>query len=328
MPQDKVTVTYLTATAEHAGRRLDNFLLSFVKGVPRSHMYKLIRAGQVRVNSRRAKQDYRIAAGDRVRVPPVRVARGINDKKRAPSAELCAATERAIFYRAERLIALNKPAGKSVHGGTGEHAGIIEALNHLYPPVGDEGNWHLVYRLDKETTGCLLAVQGADLKKSVQARWHDADCQKIYRLAVCGNWPPHLSVLTGTVGKTRTGGEHIVRPMAAEQGGKQAITHFRLLATGDNFSLLEAELRTGRTHQIRSQCAFAGYPIIGDHKYTFVADSDFDFDFKARGNFFALHCHKIKLPPALDLPKRTFVAPLPSGFGKNKLTKIMRDNTK
>ena len=299
MPAQKVN--YRTVAKDQQGRRLDNFLLAFMKGVPRSHVYALIRSGQVRVNSRRARADTRVCVNDKIRVPPLRAptpATGI------PSDALCALVKRAVFYRAPKLMALNKPAGLAVHGGARQHQGVIETLNYLFASEEDLGSWHLLYRLDRETTGCLLAVRGADTKQQIQAHWHDDDCRKLYRLLVHGRWPQHRRTLTSSLRKTRQGGEYVMRA-TTDRAAKQAVTRVRLLEASAKLSLLEAELITGRTHQIRSQCAAAGYPLVGDTKYDLRLGSAR----RDRHTPLALHCYKIELPRHLPLPRHEFGSP-------------------
>lgn len=297
MPAQKTT--YRIVAADQQGRRLDNFLLACMKGVPRSHVYALIRSGQVRVNSRRARADTRVRAQDKIRVPPVRAPAL---ETGSPPASLGELVKRAVFYRAAKILALNKPAGLAVHGGVRQRWGVIEVLNHLFTAEVDLGCWHLLYRLDRDTTGCLLAVRGADTKQQIQAHWHDAACRKLYRLLVQGRWPKHLHTLTSSLRKARQGGEYLMRP-TTDRAAKQAITRVRLVDARQHVSLLEAELITGRTHQIRSQCAAMGHPLVGDAKYGFGTGS------RVKKQALALHCYKIELPRHLPLPRHIFVAP-------------------
>ena len=243
---------------EAAGQRVDNYLTRLLKGVPKSHVYRILRSGEVRVNSRRVGPDYRIQGGDRVRLPPLRTARPAV-AARAPSASRLKAD---ILYEDDVLLAINKPAGIAVHGGSGVSRGIIEMLRLERPA---ERFLELVHRLDRETSGVLLLAKRRSALLALHRQLRGGAVRKFYDVLVRGRWreplrnvklPLHKHVLAS--------GE---RRVSVRHGGAPAHTVFRLQRTWKDYSLLEAELRTGRTHQIRVHLAHLGFPVAGDDKY-------------------------------------------------------------
>jgi 23S rRNA pseudouridine955/2504/2580 synthase len=254
----KNSVTWLTVGEEEAGQRIDNFLFRRLKGVPKTHVYRILRSGEVRVNSRRAEAAYRLEAGDRLRLPPVRTAR-------PPRAAPVAARHRlspAVIYEDEALIALNKPPGWAVHGGSGLSLGIVEQLRAEHP---DWRYLELVHRLDRETSGVLLLAKKRSALLELHRQLREGETDKAYLVLVKGRWRDKLRHVRLPLEKRVTAeGEKRVRVAG---GGQSAHTVFRLKRAWGGFSLLEAELRTGRTHQIRVHLAHLGYPIAGDDKY-------------------------------------------------------------
>lgn len=243
----------------NAGQRVDNYLLAVLKGVPRSRIYRLLRKGEVRVNRRRVRPDYRLAAGDLVRLPPVRSAA----PRSAPqvSEALRADLEARIVVRGRGWLVIDKPAGIAVHGGSGLALGIIEALRVLYP----HQSLDLVHRLDRETSGCLLVASARSALVGLQAQMRGGRVEKRYRLLVAGRWPRELREVNAPLRKnTLSSGERMV---TADASGKSALTHFRVEGYLPGHTLLEARLGTGRTHQIRVHCQLMGHPIAGDGKY-------------------------------------------------------------
>ena len=244
------------------GQRLDNFLLRELKGVPRSRVYRLLRRGEVRVNGGRAKPEYRLAADDLVRLPPLREApAGEGTPARAPDS-LQAVVRDALIHEDERILAFNKPAGLAVHGGSGLSFGLIEALRALRPDQPLE----LAHRLDRDTSGCLIVARTRVALRELHALLREGQVEKHYTALVAGRWQLGRKKIDAPVlTNARQGGERMVRVHAE---GKLAISifdpreHYRDLA-----SLMDVEIHTGRTHQIRVHAAFAGHPVAGDEKY-------------------------------------------------------------
>lgn len=253
-------VSFQDIDPDQAGQRLDNFLLARLKGVPKSRIYRIIRKGEVRVNKKREKPDYKLRAGDRVRIPPVRVAQGTEQPP--PSRDLQALLTDSVLYQDENMLVVNKPSGLPVHGGTGVKVGLIEALRHMYP---DLPGLELVHRLDKGTSGCLLVARNARALKQLADQFKTGKVSKTYHALVQGSWPAGLTEINERLQRQEPrGGERLV---TVSQDGKSATTHFRVLESFDAASLVQANPVTGRTHQIRVHALHAGHPIIGDEKY-------------------------------------------------------------
>ena len=247
------------------GQRLDNFLLKLLKGVPKTHVYRVIRSGEVRVNKGRAGADTRLALGDEVRLPPVRLAAsGDAARPAAPPREF------PVIYEDDHLLAIDKPPGVAVHGGSGVSHGVIEQLRRARPLAGF---LELAHRLDKETSGVLLLAKKrpALLALQAQMREHHAAraMRKSYVALVAGAWPPNLKVIDVALHKfLDAAGERRVRSVAAGSAeGRRSISLVRVEARYVGWSLLGVTLRTGRTHQIRVHLGDAGHAIAGDDKY-------------------------------------------------------------
>jgi 23S rRNA pseudouridine955/2504/2580 synthase len=243
---------------DSAGQRLDNFLLGTLKGVPRSHVYRLIRSGQVRVNSGRTTPGYRLRAGDRVRVPPV------SQRSAAvpPSGGTFEWLAARIVHEDSRLIVLDKPAGLAVHGGSGVSLGAIEALRALRPELE---KLELVHRLDKETSGCLLIAKRRSALRTLHQLLREGRVEKRYLALVKGRWPQGVTQIEAPLATNRASGEARVR---VDNRGKAARSSFRLLEpVGTQASLVEVATATGRTHQIRVHAAHLGHPLAGDERY-------------------------------------------------------------
>jgi len=255
-------VRFLPVTEDQDGQRIDNFLRTALKGVPKSMIYRIVRKGEVRVNKGRVKPDTKLKAGDTVRVPPVRTAQ---EGDVVPvSKELLEKLEVSILYESDALIVINKPSGLAVHGGSGIQLGLIEAMRQMRP---DSTFLELVHRLDRDTSGCIMVAK----KRSMLRHLHEALRQgrgvsKIYHALVVGRWESADQKVDAPLKKNElVSGERIVR---VQEDGKASITMFKVIRRFSSVAtLIEAKPITGRTHQIRVHAQFAGHPIIGDAKY-------------------------------------------------------------
>jgi len=258
-------VQYVEAGEGDAGQRLDNFLMRVLKGVPRTHVYRLLRKGEVRVNSKRAKPEQRLAAGDRVRLPPVRRATEAPDAggPRAPAVGLRRLVTGSIVYEDADVLVLNKPAGVAVHGGSGMAHGVIEVLRAERP---DARELDLVHRLDRDTSGCLVVAKRRAALRDLHAQLREGRAEKRYLALVCGKWDlgrKRIELPLAT-GERRSGERHV----AVRGHGQMAVSTFRPVQFfGTVATLMEIEIGTGKTHQIRVHAAYAGHPVAGDDKY-------------------------------------------------------------
>ncbi len=292
--------------AEGAGQRLDNFLLGALKGVPRSHVYRLIRSGQVRVNSGRSTASYKLRDGDRVRVPPVNRPQARGAPPQSASLEWL---ERRIVYEDARLLVLDKPAGLAVHGGSGVQLGCIEALRVLRPQAK---SLELVHRLDRATSGCLLVAKRRSALRLLHGVLREGAMEKRYLALLRGLWEQGDIEVDVPLAARRREGE--VRVRVAEEG-KRARSRFRRVeAYGKRASLVEVTLLTGRTHQIRVHAAHMGHPLAGDERY---GDETFNTAMRAYGlERMFLHAHAI----AFEWPDTgadfSISVPLPAELGR------------
>ncbi len=243
---------------EASGQRVDNYLLKILKGVPKSHVYRILRSGEVRVNSRRAKPHYRLQPGDELRVPPVRTAASGGTVAPRPNPLL----EAALLFEDEFLLALDKPAGIAVHGGSGVSFGVIEQFRAQRPQTRF---LELVHRLDRDTSGVLLLAKKRSALTALHHQLREGLVRKIYSVLVKGRWPNARQSVRLNLHKYVTGAGE--RRVAVHPAGQESHTIFELERAGKEFSLLRAELKTGRTHQIRVHLAHLGFPIAGDAKY-------------------------------------------------------------
>ncbi|QIK37470.1 RluA family pseudouridine synthase [Caldichromatium japonicum] len=270
-------VQYIVVDAEAEGQRIDNFLRRVLKGVPPSHLYRLLRRGEVRVNQGRVRADHRLCAGDEVRIPPVRLGAPLPPPEHAP--HQLAWLERAILHEDERLLIIDKPAGLAVHGGSGLSFGLIESLRLLRPGCELE----LVHRLDRETSGCLVVCKRRSTLRELHALIREGRMEKRYLALLVGELPRSTVLVEAPLKKNvLASGERMVQ--VDHQSGKPARTRLRRLARfmADDraLTLAEAELLTGRTHQIRVHAAHLGLPLAGDPKY---GDEAANRCLKARG---------------------------------------------
>ena len=257
-----VEVKWLTVDEESAGQRLDNFLIRHLKGVPKTHVYRIIRSGEVRVNKGRASADTRIETGDVVRLPPVRISEKVAEKAARPAP----GREFPLLLEDDALMAIDKPAGVAVHGGSGVSFGVIEQLRQARPLAK---LLELVHRLDRETSGILLVAKKRSALKHLQDQFRERETGKTYLALVQGSWPEKLKVIDSALHKfLLPDGERRVKVTTNEDpDGMRSITLVKVAERLVGCTLLEVTIKTGRTHQIRVHLASQGHPIAGDDKY-------------------------------------------------------------
>jgi 23S rRNA pseudouridine955/2504/2580 synthase len=269
----KTPVVLRTITDEEAGQRIDNFLMRHFKSVPRSRVYRLLRKGEVRVNKKRVDAEYRMAAGDEVRLPPVRL--DDSEEPGRPSSSLQELIEKSVIFQDKHLLVINKPPGVAVHGGSGMSFGVIEALRASRPRETLE----LVHRLDRDTSGCLCVARDRSTLVALHALIRDSGMHKTYLGLVSGSWQlgtKRIDAPLATDGRSH--GERHVRVAAA---GKSSVSVFKPVQFfGSAATLMEVDIPTGRTHQIRVHADFAGHPLLGDDKY---GDRERNAEFKRLG---------------------------------------------
>ncbi len=298
---DKPQVRWIEITEENSGQRIDNLLITLLKGVPKTRIYRIIRKGEVRVNKGRINNKYRLQEGDRVRIPPVRVAVRTNDIILQPA--LKRSLEHDIIYEDDVLIVLNKPAGFAVHGGSGINSGVIEGLRLLRP---DARFLELAHRLDKATSGCLLVAKKRSVLKALHDLFREDGIQKTYIALLNGQWNRKKQLVTvPLLRNTGKGGERVVK---VSKDGKFAETNFRRLRKYPDFTLIEASPKTGRTHQIRVHAAWLGHPIVADDRY---GNDEANRDLKKRGfKRLFLHAQKLQFVHPISGEMMSFEAPL------------------
>jgi len=258
--QPKSPVTLRTVTADEAGQRIDNFLMRHFKTVPRSRVYRLLRKGEVRVNRKRVDAEYRIQEGDEVRLPPVRIDAG--DEPGRPSSSLLELLERSVIFQDRHLLVVDKPAGVAVHGGSGMSFGVIEALRASRPRETLE----LVHRLDRDTSGCLLIARDRATLTALHALIRNGGMHKTYMALVAGSWQLGTKRIDAPLATDNR--QHGERHVKVAQAGKDSVSVFKPLQFfGPLATLMEVDIPTGRTHQIRVHASFAGHPLLGDDKY-------------------------------------------------------------
>jgi 23S rRNA pseudouridine955/2504/2580 synthase len=274
----KSAVEMRTITAEEAGQRVDNFLMRHFKTVPRSRVYRLLRKGEVRVNRKRVDAEYRLAAGDEVRLPPVRL-EAVDETGRSgpagPSTSLKELIEGAVIFQDKHLLVLDKPAGVAVHGGSGMSYGVIEALRASRPRETLE----LVHRLDRDTSGCLLVARDRSTLTALHSLIRDGGMHKTYLALVAGSWQLGTKRIDAPLATDNR--QHGERHVRVAQLGKDSVSVFKPVQFfGPLATLMEVDIPTGRTHQIRVHASFAGHPLLGDDKY---GDRERNADMKQHG---------------------------------------------
>jgi 23S rRNA pseudouridine955/2504/2580 synthase len=278
-------IKHVSVDNETSGQRIDNFLFKTLKGVPKSLIYRIIRKGEVRVNKKRIDPDYRLQANDLIRLPPMRVS---EDLTKIPKKQIPIALDAIRLYEDENILLINKPAQLSVHGGSFVHAGLIESLRAQYPQYPF---LELVHRLDKDTSGCLMIAKNRLSLTMLHELLRSGDVKKTYQLLVMGHWDEDKQLVEMRLLKNRLqSGERMVK-MADE--GKLARTRFKVLERFSSSTLLQAELLTGRTHQIRAHTAYSGHPIAGDDKY---GNREYNKQMRTHGlKRMFLHAYSIRL---------------------------------
>ncbi|MFM4702418.1 23S rRNA pseudouridine(955/2504/2580) synthase RluC [Aeromonas bivalvium] len=301
MTQIHQQVQLLTIEAEHEGQRIDNFLKTQLKGVPKSLIYRILRKGEVRVNKKRIKPEYKLCPGDEVRVPPVRVA----EKNELPSANLGSIQrlESQILFEDDAMIVLNKPSGMAVHGGSGLSFGVIEGLRALRP---EARFLELVHRLDRDTSGVLLVAKKRSALRSLHEQLRVKTMRKQYLALVRGQWQSHVKVVNAPLRKNDLqSGERVVR---VSSDGKPSETRFRIARQFAEATLVECSPITGRTHQIRVHTQHAGHPIACDDKY---GEAAFDEKMRSQGlKRLFLHAWKLTFTHPVDGREVLIEAPL------------------
>ena len=298
----KESVTWTEIDEGSCDQRIDNYLCKHLKGVPKSHIYRILRSGEVRLNSKRVDSTYRLKIGDKLRIPPVRLSLSADNEE--PKVAAHPLLSRHILYQDDALLAINKPAGTAVHGGSGISRGVIEQMRLEHPEFKF---LELVHRLDRETSGVLLLAKKRSALVELHRAMREGDTEKRYLTLVKGVWRnakqsvqlPLLKYVTGS-------GERCV---SVNDEGLASHTVFTLKKTWPEFSLLEAELKTGRTHQIRVHLAHLGFPIAGDDKY---GDFPLNKQLQKQGlKRMFLHAYKMTFKHPLTGEKLSLEAPLP-----------------
>ncbi|WP_183007424.1 RluA family pseudouridine synthase [Achromobacter sp. UMC71] len=301
-PMATPSVRMVEVGAEHAGQRLDNYLMRLCKGVPKTHIYKAIRGGEVRVNKGRISADYRIVEGDMVRIPPLRLP-DPGTPKPVPGAEF------PVVFEDDAMLVVDKPAGVAVHGGSGVSFGVIEQLRAARP---DAKFLELVHRLDRETSGLLMVAKKRSALLALHAMLREGRSDKHYLALVEGDWVnDRQHIKLGLSKWTTQSGERRVK---VDPDGQTAHTIITLKQRFGGYSLVDAELRTGRTHQIRVHLAASGFPIVGDDKYGHD-EVRAEFSRLGFGRMF-LHAHQLTLAHPLTGEPMTLTAELPPACRK------------
>jgi len=296
-------VSLVKVTQDRDGQRLDNFISARLKGLPRSVIYRIIRTGQVRVNGGRAKPSSRLETGDTVRIPPASVRE--NKPGDIPPAVL-QLLERSICYEDQGVLVIDKPAGMAVHGGSGLSWGVVDVVRKMRPGI----NVDLVHRLDRETSGCLLLALDGNALRELNTQINNNQVEKRYLCLMDGKLKQSLVEVNEPIGKFERSGQNFMR---VDPEGKAARTTFRLMQDYAGFSFAEAQLHTGRTHQIRVHAAHLGLPLVADNRYSPAARQKYWKKQGLRRMF--LHAHQIRFY-TMDGEQQLVSSPLPAELGQ------------
>ena len=294
-------VQFVTVDETHAGQRLDNFLLGRLKGVPRERVYRIVRKGEVRINKGRASPDYRLQTGDVVRIPPVRmgtVAAPLGDKTDLAWLDAC------VLFEDEALLVIDKPSGLAVHGGSGVSLGLIEAMRQRRPALRF---LELAHRLDRDTSGVILLAKKRAALLGLHEQLRGDGMDKHYLALTRGEWRARGQLIEAPLKKNElSSGERFVRVQADGKAARSQVTTREIVA---GTSLVEIALLTGRTHQARAHCTYAGHPIAGDEKY---GDAAFNTELRAAGlRRLFLHAWRVELSHPVTAQTLSFETPLP-----------------
>jgi 23S rRNA pseudouridine955/2504/2580 synthase len=304
---NKTTVSFVEISEAQLKQRLDNFLLKVLKDVPRARIYRIIRKGEVRVNKKRARPDYKLQLGDQVRIPPIHIVERDDDNP-VISSQMQDQVEKTIIYENDHILILNKAAGLAVHSGSGVSFGVIDVMRKLRPDVEME----LVHRLDRDTSGCLLLAKHRPALLKMQQCLQNNTLKKSYKAVVKGRWLKQFVEICHPLRKAHLpNGE---RRVYVDERGKSALTRVNLIEANSIFSIIQLEIVTGRTHQIRVHCQAEGHEVVGDTKY---GDSKFNRSMRKKGiKRLMLHASRLELPASDFCPEIVINAPLPGEFEK------------
>jgi 23S rRNA pseudouridine955/2504/2580 synthase len=300
---DSPKVSFIEITEDHSEQRLDNFLCTLLKGVPKSRIYRIVRKGEVRVNKGRVNVHYRLMTGDIVRIPPIRTAERTEDTF-VPQG-LRDALQHSILFEDDGFLIINKPAGFAVHGGSGVSSGVIEGLRLLRP---EARFLELVHRLDKDTSGCLVIAKKRSALRLFHELFRDNHIHKTYIALLAGRWQRKKLIVNAPLLKNiEKSGERMV---CISPLGKEAETLFRRLQAFSDATLVEASPKTGRTHQIRVHALSLGHPIVGDERYG-LDDTNKQFRNKGYKRMF-LHAQTLRFQHPVTGVAMSITAPLPA----------------
>ncbi|MEZ8051699.1 MULTISPECIES: 23S rRNA pseudouridine(955/2504/2580) synthase RluC [Vibrio] len=300
MSEIRTQVQFVDIDEDMAGQRIDNFLRNQLKNIPKSMIYRIVRKGEVRVNKKRIKAEYKLKAGDLVRIPPVTIEEKTEENVLSTKLNKVSELEQCIIYEDDHMLILNKPSGTAVHGGSGLKFGAIEALRALRP---DARFLELVHRIDRDTSGILLVAKKRSALRHLQAQFREKTVQKYYFALVMGEWKNSCKVVNAPLLKNEVNSIVRVNP-----NGKASETRFKVLEKFQEATLIQASPITGRTHQIRVHAQYTGHPIAWDDRY---GDRRFDaYTGKVGLNRLFLHAANIKFTHPGSEEKMDISAPM------------------